>query len=258
MKEGYVAVLDVLGFADLAAGDHTGGRMNRYLESVRETMERQEIDCVVFSDSIVLNAKGEGPEPLAAVAEACSRLLRALLGDGIALRGAIAFGDFVRQSFGESVFVAGRAVIDAYRFEKAQDWIGVMLAPSAVARVPTLRERCNLRVAAGSERADLKAIEERYPWPAFIQPCDEIPFHVSSPSEPSVFDGFAIVPTSGVLEAAEISASIRAAMAKLGWLRAIAPTPGAQRKYQLTQNWLDQVLKLWGHVAYMKEQTARG
>jgi len=256
VKEGYVALLDVLGFSDLAGGDHTGGRMGRYLECVRDTMQGQAIDYVVFSDSIVLNAKVDNPEPLVAVAGACSRLLGALLNEGIALRGAIAFGGFVRESFGESVFVAGRAVIDAYRYEKLQNWIGVMIAPSAVARVPDLRDRC--RLPGDGVAVSFKDVEAMFPWPAIIRPCHAIPFHGSNPFEPSEFDGFAVVPTNGALELAAVRDSIKAAMDRLAWLRTIAPTPDSQLKYQRTLNWLNQLHSRWHDLAFAKGQAAGG
>jgi hypothetical protein len=61
-----------------------------------------------------------------------------------------------------------------------------------------------------------------------------------------------------VLEAAAISAGIKAAMAGVGWLRAIAPTPGSERKYQQTHNRLDLVFKQWKYVADRKKQAAKG
>jgi hypothetical protein len=51
-------------------------------------------------------------------------------------------------------------------------------------------------------------VEARYPWPAFIQRCRSIPFHQTGGFESSVFDGFAVVPTNGLVEAAEIRDSI--------------------------------------------------
>ncbi|HEU4389711.1 MAG TPA: hypothetical protein VFV34_18040 [Blastocatellia bacterium] len=138
MSGGYVALLDVLGFSALVGGDTTGERVRGYLDCLQRATKRSQVDYVVFSDSIMLTAKGEEPESLLEIAGASSRLLSDLLSEGIPLRGAIAFGSFFRSAIGESVFVAGRAVVDAYQFEQTQDWIGVMIAPSARARVTDL------------------------------------------------------------------------------------------------------------------------
>jgi hypothetical protein len=252
MKEGYVALLDVLGFSALVSGDASGEKVRRYLNCLQNTTVERRVDYVVFSDSIILSAKGDSPESLAAVVGTCSRLLVELLLEGIPLRGAISFGGFVREAFGESVFVAGRPVIEAYRFEQSQDWIGVMLAPSAVARVPDLSDRC--RLPGDGVTVSLGDVESRYPWPAIIQRCRNIPFHSSNPFEPSVFDGFAVVPTTGELVAARIRDSIKTTMDRLSWLRVIAPTPASQRKYQLTSDWLHLIHGRWVDLAYMKEQ----
>ncbi len=248
MKEGYVALLDVLGFSALVSGDLTGEKVRRYLDCLQGASVERRVDYVVFSDSIVLSAKGDSPDSLLAVAGTCSRLLVDLLNEGIPLRGAIAFGGFVREAFGESVFVAGRAVIEAYQF--------VMLAPSAVAQVPDLIDRC--RLPGDGVAMTFKDIEARYPWPAFIQRCRSIPFHQSSPFEPSVFDGFAVVPTKGVVEAGEVRDSVKVAMDRLAWLRVLAPTPSSQRKYQLTGDWLYPIQGRWHDIAFEKERAATG
>ncbi len=256
MKEGYVALLDVLGFSALVGGDLTGEKVRRYLDCLQGASVERRVDYVVFSDSIVLSAKGDSTESLLAVAGTCSRLLVDMLNEGIPLRGAIAFGGFVREAIGESVFLAGRAVIEAYQFEQQQDWIGVMLAPSAVAQVPNLVDRC--RLPGDGVAMTFKDIEARYPWPAFIQRCRGIPFHQSSPFEQPVFDGFAVVPTKGLVEAAQIRDSLKIAMDRLEWLRILAPTPSSQRKYQLTYNWLNQIQGRWHDIAYQKQQAAIG
>ncbi len=255
MQGGYVALLDVLGFSALVGGDPTGERIRSYLNSVQRATDRSEVDYVVFSDSIVLSAKGDGPKSLVAVAGACSRLLSDLLTEGIPLRGAIAFGTFFRSAIAESVFVAGAAVIDAYQFEQQQDWIGIMIAPSARERVPDLEERCQLQ---GRTSVDaFREVEPHLQWAAFIQPCQHIPFHAENAFERPTFDGFAVVPTSGLLEPVALRDSIKASIDRLNWLRAIAPTPGAQLKYQKTSEWLRPVQSLWHEVAFFREQARR-
>ena len=252
MNGGYVALLDVLGFSALVAADPSGERVRRYIDCLGNATEDREADFVVFSDSIVLTAKGDSPESLIAVAGACSRLLSHLLDEGIPLRGAIAFGDFFRSRVAESVFVAGRAVIDAYQFEQAQNWVGVMIAPSALARVPDLNSRCRLVDPANND--ELERLLERVPWPVFIQPCRRIPFRASSPLDDPAFDGFAVVPTKGAFEPMAIRDSIKIAIDRLSWLRSIAPSPSAQRKYEEPRNWLSNIQQQWHMVGFRRGQ----
>lgn len=89
---------------------------------------------------------------------------------------------------------------------------------------------------------------------ALIQPCHGIPFHTARPFESSNFDGHAVVPTNGLLEPVPLRDSISAAMNRLKWLRAIAPTPAAQNKYRVTLDWLYSIHRQWEGVARCQEQ----
>ena len=137
MPGGYAALLDVLGFSALVAADAAGEGVERYLNCFQRAKEATGVNYVIFSDSIVLTVGGDGPDSLLAIAGACSRLMSELLIEHIPIRGAISQGAFVRSTVGQNVFVAGRAVIDAYQFEQVQDWTGIMIAPSALAGLAT-------------------------------------------------------------------------------------------------------------------------
>ncbi|MFL6603183.1 MAG: hypothetical protein ACJ8R9_17895 [Steroidobacteraceae bacterium] len=114
MSYGYVALLDVLGFSALVANDRGGASLQAYLECLERIFgASSEIDYVVFSDSIVLTLDGPDPIKLLQISRACSRLMSELIEQEIPVRGAIACGEFVRSSVGKSVFVAGRAIVDA-------------------------------------------------------------------------------------------------------------------------------------------------
>jgi|SRR5271157_1328770 len=251
MPGGYVALLDVLGFSALVAADSTGQSVKRYLNCLQRVRGETEVNYVVFSDGIMLTLGDEGPDSLITIAGACSRLMGELLAEDIPIRGAISQGEFVRSAVRDSVFVAGRAVIDAYQFEQAQDWIGIMVAPSALARVRDLKERCRLEGCTTMQA--FRAIEPNLEWAPFIQPC-AIPFHTENPFQSSSFDGFGVVPTSGVAEPVALRDSIEAAIDRLNWLRAIAPTPASQRKYQNTTQRLGTVHRLWSDVVFFREQ----
>ena len=144
MDRGYIALLDVLGFSALVGGGTSSERLSAYLACLETASSSNAVNYVVFSDSIVLTAKGFDDTSFIAVARGCANLLAALLAEGIALRGAITFGEIFRSSVGESVFVAGRAVIAAYEYERQQDWVGVMVAPNAVKQFPDIQDRCKL------------------------------------------------------------------------------------------------------------------
>lgn len=248
MQGGYLAMLDVLGFSALVRGDQSAQRFHDYLDCVRSATVDTGVKYVVFSDTIILTTDGDSEESLLTLAKACSRLFFDLLHVHIAIRGAIAFGDFFRSTVAESVFVAGSAVIDAHWFEQQQDWVGIMLAPSARAHVPVLDERTALNFRTPEE------FHKRVEWAAVIQRCQTIPFH-ATPSEPRhYFDGFAIVPRKCKLDAADLFASIKDAEGRLEWLRGIAPSPASQHKYQAAGEWLSTVRDKWKPIADQRER----
>lgn len=246
MAAGYVAFLDVLGYSHMAAEDSAGRRIDRALTRLEKEMTTGEVASVFFSDSIVLTIEDGGPGSLLAIARVCSRLMYGLLTEGIPIRGAISAGDVVRSVFDGRVLVAGGAVLDAQLFEQAQDWAGIMVAPSALERVPDLRNRCDLRPYAADALDSFKSAKPNIEWAAFIQLCRTIPFHGQDPlGEPDLYAGFAVVPTTGDAEPAMLRESISVAIAALTLLCSAAPTPASQRKYEATITWLKSVLQAW-------------
>jgi hypothetical protein len=242
---GYVAFLDVLGFSRLIAGD-SQHRIDEYLAGLettfRTTSNARALQYVVFSDSIIITTKTDEESDFVAIIRVCSRLFGALLENGIAIRGAIAHGQYQTSQTSFGTFVAGRAIIDAYHYENQQDWVGIMLAPSVREKIPDLAEHCKIRMN-GTER-DYNDLLARMRWAAFLQECP-IPFHTSMPSEPRQFHGFAVVPTHGTTDVADVMRSVQECRESLQRLRSIAPTPEAQKKYENTSQWLLDVCSRW-------------
>lgn len=263
MSRGFVGLLDVLGFSALVSGNDEGEHLQRYLECLRVALDDEsvgpKVDYVVFSDSIVLTVENDSESALQVLLLRCSRALGLMLQSEIALRGAVAYGSFFRSSGPNGVFVAGRAILDAYEFERAQDWVGVMLAPSVVKRVPDLAKRCTLMFGGAiSTKEGQQLIREQLPWSAFVQSCPSIPFHSDNPLERNDFDGFAVVPTDGVAKPFALRNSIERSMQSLKWLRSLAPTPAAQRKYRQSHDWLQQIHERWRNIVHWEEQIMNG
>jgi hypothetical protein len=249
MQDGFVALLDVLGFRSLASDDGKGERLQIYLRILQTALEPDaggpDVAAIVFSDSIVLTTEDDSNDSLQVLLRRCSRLFGQMLQQQIPLRGAVAHGPFLRQAVPGGVFVAGRAIIDAFTFETAQDWIGIMIAPSAVKRVPELRERCKI----GHSTDGLQGIRERLAWAAFVQPYPVIPFHKNHPLEENVFDGFAVVPSDGNPQPPALRESLDRSIKALNWLKFLAPDPAAQAKYRKSCEFLDLVYQNWRWVA---------
>ncbi len=159
-----------------------------------------------------------------------------LIEQEIPVLGAIACGEYVRSFVGKSVFVAGRAIVDAYNYERQQNWVGIMIAPSALRRVRDvdLRKRCTLNAFDTLNFADLDSLA----WPSCIQHCAAIPFHGPRlPLVPPTHDGFAVIPGSGTTDPTRMFDAMRTTRERLDWLCSDAPSPAEQDKYQATIDW---------------------
>jgi hypothetical protein len=253
MRVGYVAFLDVLGFSALIADDQ-GTRIQNYLDRLKQIFDDEPaspVDYVVFSDSIILTTQDESLAALQALLARCSTLLCVMLASEIALRGAIARGPYITETTARGTFVAGKAIVEAFHFEGAQDWIGIMLAPSVIQAVPDLGARC--RYQDPHAREIWVALTERLPWAAFVQPCSQIPFRAGGEAA-TAYDGFAIVPSNGNTEPVALRDSLSTTLQRLAWLKTLAPNPQAQAKYSHTVSWLSQIQGQWHAAAFRREQ----
>ncbi len=165
---GYIAVLDVLGFKALVASDINNTGVIRYLQIIETALDNTAIQTIVFSDSIILALHGTEPEHLRALCEACSNLMYALLTHEIPVRGAISYGPFATSNIGGSAFIAGKPIIDAYEFEQKQDWIGIMLTPTAIKHCGIVQEVCTTEFRNDVAFANLAQYME---WKAYLQHC---------------------------------------------------------------------------------------
>jgi hypothetical protein len=166
-----------------------------------------------------------------------------LIEQHIPIRGAIACGDYVRSNIGNSAFVAGRPIIEAYEYEQRQDWIGVMLALSAIKEMHDL----NLNKLCTTFMANDEAfpnLENYLKWKAFLQECNTVPFHGDSRADFRLHSGFAIVP-GGSTSLEEMVTRLQIMLERLTWLKITAPGPLEQAKFQHTMKWLRGISSTW-------------
>jgi hypothetical protein len=246
-RHGYVALLDVLGFRELVSQSDKESRLSRYIETVRRALQRHGIEFVLFSDAIVINTVEGREEPLIDIVVACSNLMFELGLAGIAVRGSIGYGPFVKsRASSEGVFVAGRPIVETHHYETQQDWVGVMLAPSVVQNVPDVAARCAIRNF--SEFANVRDFISNNWLAIHLQPFDGIPFH-----DDELFDGCAVVPmVASPTRKASVLEALTAMQSSLTRMKALAPNPAAQRKYRRTILWL-QKNELWSAFGHLTD-----
>lgn len=90
---------------------------------------------IQFSDALIVISRDASDAASLAIRLASIRIFLASLGDGIALRGAIAQGP-VTADFRRSIFF-GQPIVDAYLLEEEQKWFGIAEHESCSTAFPT-------------------------------------------------------------------------------------------------------------------------
>ena len=86
-----------------------------------------------FSDTFVMYSDEDSASDFASMDMIARWFVHLLLTHKIPVRGAIACGDFYADRINQ--LYLGEALIEAYEYGEAQDWIGFLLCPSAVKRL---------------------------------------------------------------------------------------------------------------------------
>ena len=254
-QKGYVALLDVLGFTELVSGETHAEKLGQYVHSLEMVTNETDVEIVLFSDTIVMTSLGDTPESLLALLQPCSHAFGLLLSREIAVRGAISYGSFIRYRNPKGVFLAGRAIIDAYRFQQKQDWVGIMLAPSVLHMRPDLGKLCSMPEQTASSEEKLRELSTRLDWSLFIHDCEAIPFHTADPFQPQTYKGFAVVPTDTLVkDPKEMVENLHRARQYLDRLESLAPDPKSQKKYSEARMWLARVLGKWQGIEHSRSQ----
>lgn len=99
----------------------------------RETSGLEEIQRAWFSDTFLIYSENDSASDFVAIDMVARWFVHFLIMAKIPVRGAIACDDFYADSRSNLYF--GKALVEAYEYGEAQDQIGYLLCPSAVARL---------------------------------------------------------------------------------------------------------------------------
>jgi hypothetical protein len=251
---GYVAFLDVLGFRAIVGRQDAVDRLEKYVNTVDSAIQTagpQALQYVIFSDSIVISSDSDDEACFDSIVAACGTLFAEFLQKRIAMRGAIAHGQFLRSTKTNGAFVAGRPIVDAYDYETRQDWVGILLCPSTIESKVDLSQKCQLpssyqRQVAGFDFNTLNL-------PMLFQRNFRIPFHrndESSLTEPDTYDGLALLPTGAGTTLSNITSKLDLSLRSLDYLKSVAPDPRSQQKFSYTIDWLNGVRQSWNEIAH--------
>jgi hypothetical protein len=135
-RSSWVAVFDVLGFSNMmseAEKDFPRALLTSKLDELIQSLDSDEkrhgkLEHLMFSDTLVLF--GPTFKSYAWFLLQCKNLIKDSIKLRLPLRGAISFGTTFSSS--RQRIVIGRPFLDAYRYCEDQNWVGLLLTPTAV------------------------------------------------------------------------------------------------------------------------------
>ncbi len=140
LREGrYLLFLDILGFTNIVETRNTQEIYDIVDNALKDFGRWEELNglfkTIYFSDTFIFYQapKGYGDWAFLDIYAIGGMLLSALLSKGIPARGAITFGEFefrLDTSERHQVYF-GKALIEAYKAEQREKWIGITILPSA-------------------------------------------------------------------------------------------------------------------------------
>jgi len=226
LSTGFVALLDILGFSAMVRAEgfiHTIRKYTRILDDVTGSNER--LLYITFSDTIVIYiddsetplSGSELREVLSAVGEICYRFLVEV---DCPLRGCVTVGKLMSVLHTGGTILAGSAIVEAYSYEKKQDWVGVIVSP---------------RLASKEKYFDKQLLVDK----GFVDEYETIPFKMGEDAGTEDFKGYVVIPrTKEDVDVLSIdwfkTAKFPDALKRL---RMFAPGPSEQRKYQQALDW---------------------
>jgi hypothetical protein len=135
----YLLFLDILGFSELVETKEVP-EIYAVIDSALKAFGRWEdlnslFKTIYFSDTFIFyqEPKGYGSWAFLDIYAIGGMVLSALLAAGIPARGTISFGEFEVNfdSTGRHQVYFGKALVEAYKAEQREKWIGITILPSA-------------------------------------------------------------------------------------------------------------------------------
>lgn len=138
-RKRWFCYLDLLGFTALVNDNNISHVIPIYqgvlkkLSATAEAVPIKGITYTWFSDTFIIYSRSDSEKDFARVESIGRRFFQELILNKIAVRGAVTHGALYSQS-SKNIFV-GPALIDAYHYAEAQDWLGFILKPSVFNRL---------------------------------------------------------------------------------------------------------------------------
>lgn len=151
-RQCFVALFDILGFKDIVETGNLKDVWRTYSDlrssprAVKENLQswfkREVINIETFSDTFLIytsdftnKQQNEIDEDFDAVLTVCDVLFHSANNNAIPIRGAITAGELIVD---KGIYI-GEPIVEAYKMEKQQDWIGCWIDEKAIKRISKKR-----------------------------------------------------------------------------------------------------------------------
>jgi len=145
----YVLLIDILGFTDIVKTKSSKKILNiikKFMSSFEKIEAKDKLSSLYFSDSAILWQRNPSKEDFLIFSTASVLMCSNLLAYEIPCRGSIAYGPFIVKPDirdKHDIFF-GKALIEAYKAQAKENWIGVTVCPSAVKHAdPNIIKKCS-------------------------------------------------------------------------------------------------------------------
>jgi hypothetical protein len=138
----WVACFDILGFRNLMSVEDDDSRAYGVRVDYEETIENLENSCreyeegaldyCWFSDTFLMFTPDDSASAYCVIQFAAKHFIEHCIYSRIPMRGAISVGSFMRTRDNRSFI--GKAFLEAFEYAEDQDWIGLLITPTAMTK----------------------------------------------------------------------------------------------------------------------------
>ena len=237
--ETYVAFLDVLGFSELISrGDEFEKIFDSYVKTIKEIIANVNpaFTYTIFSDSIIIYGVNTEFSNLLEMCRIVSSIqFRLLMESNVPIKGAISCGKLNHYEAGGGTdrVISGTPIVEAYKYEQEQNWIGVMLTPSVLRQNKGLADRIKIRSGSSVTNDSVyEMVKENWDL-LFSCYVTNIPFR-----NDKEYQGFAIIPHEiNCTDPQHVHEDIVTLANRIRELKFEAKDPSVQTKYQKTESY---------------------
>jgi hypothetical protein len=138
----WLASFDILGFRNLMSIHKEDTIAHRVcidyeitIENLKESCPENigHLDYCWFSDTFLIFTPDDTSTSYCVIQSAAKRFIENCISSYVPIRGAISVGPFMRTEDNRSFI--GKAFLDAYEYSGDQDWLGLLLTPTAIKKV---------------------------------------------------------------------------------------------------------------------------